>query len=199
MARSLGALEAVTDLISGMSESDMRLFLYSAMNASKISKNTKFSYGEKVYFNLSAPYVEFIDSYYSGVVVAYIQGDENSEGGYLQIAGSLSGGAGSSIILPVDSILSQKAWNKLYKRLLNANRFYTPINNRLRIECSDPTTPDDYVVSINLSQSGTRTGSASFKSSSLGGLYLTPVIRSRNRRRYSNTSCVPIVITCRCS
>lgn len=146
MARNLGALEAVSDLISGMSESDMRLFLYSAMNASKISKNTKFSYGEKVYFNLSAPYVEFIDSYYSGVVVAYIQGDENSEGGYLQIAGSLSGGAGSSIILPVDSILSQKAWNKLYKRLLNANRFYTPINNRLRIECSDPTTPDDYVV-----------------------------------------------------
>lgn len=146
MARSLGSLEAVMDVISGMSESDMRLFLYSAMNASKISKNTKFSYGDKVYFNLSAPYVEFIDSYYSGVIVAYINGDENSESGYLQIAGSLSGGAGSSIVLPVDSVLSEKAWNKLYKRLLNANRFHTPTNNRLRVECSDPTTNEDYVV-----------------------------------------------------
>lgn len=146
MARSVGALEAVMDVVSTMSESDMRLFLYSAMNASKISKNTSFSYGDKVYFNLSAPYAEFIDSYYSGVVIAFIRGDENSEGGYLQIAGSLSGGAGSSIILPVDSILSQKAWNKLYKRLLNANRFYTPKTSRLRVACSDPTTPDDYVV-----------------------------------------------------
>ena len=52
-----------------------------------------FQFPSKVYFNLSAPYAEFIDSYYSGVVIAFIRGDENSEGGYLQIAGSLSGGA----------------------------------------------------------------------------------------------------------
>jgi hypothetical protein len=146
MARTLGALEAVTDLIAGMDESDMRLFLYSAMNASKISKNTKFSYGEKVYFNLSAPYVEFIDSYYSGVVIAFIQGDENSEDGYLQIAGSLTGGTGSSIILPVSSLLTEKAWVKLYKKLLAENRFFTPTSNRLRVNCSEPTNPDDYIV-----------------------------------------------------
>lgn len=147
MARSLGALEAVQDVINGMTESEIRLFALSAIRAGEIAKHTKFHYGQKVYFNLSAPYTDFIDSYYAGVVVAFIGADQNSDKGYVQIAGSLTNSAGSSITMPIDSVMDEARWNKHYLKLLNMNKFYTPESNRLRVECGKEQNPDeDYVV-----------------------------------------------------
>lgn len=147
MSRSFGAMEAVLDVVSEMDESEIRLFAYAAIKSKDLKKHTKFSFGEKVYFNLSAPTSDYIDSYYSGVVIGYIPSDQNSEGGYLHIAGSLTSMHGSSITLPITSVLDQKQWDSKYRRLLNMNQFYTPDSKRLRVECSEPTNPDDdYIV-----------------------------------------------------
>lgn len=148
LARSLGALEAVMDAVSGMDESELRLFVMAAYKGAAIEKGTnkKFKFGTKVYFNLSAPVAEYIDSYYSGVVIGYLNGDETSPDGYLHIAASLSNTAGTSITLPISSVLTQSKWNVTFRKLLAANRFQTPSSKRLRFECGKETSPDDYEV-----------------------------------------------------
>lgn len=147
MSRSLGAMETLADVLDGMDESEIRLFAYAALKSKDLKKYTKFKYGEKVYFNLSAPFSDCIDSYFSGVVIGYIAGDQNSENGYLHIAGSLTSEQGSSITLPISSVLNERQWNMKYIKLLNMNQFYTPDSKRLRVECSEPTNPDeDYAV-----------------------------------------------------
>lgn len=147
MSRSLGALEAVHDVLGGMSESEIRLFALAAIRAGDIAKNTKFRFGQKVFFNLSAPYTDFIDSYYSGVVVGFIPADQNSDKGYLHISGSLTDQAGTSIVMPIDSVLDEVKWNRHYLKLLNMNRFYTPDSKRLRVECGKEHSPDeDFIV-----------------------------------------------------
>lgn len=148
LARSVGAMEAVFDMVGSMTESELRLLVISAYKSSAIEKGTggKYKFGSKVYFNLSAPYAEYIDSYYSGVVIGFIEGDESSPNGYLHIGGSLSDSAGTSITLPIDIVLNQSKWNITFRKLANANKFQTPSSKRLRFECSEETSPEEYEV-----------------------------------------------------
>jgi hypothetical protein len=149
MSRSLGAMESVLDIITNMSESDIRILTLAAMAAPSIAKHSPFKFGEKVFFNLSAPFADFIDSYYSGVVVGYAQrtsDDPRDHKGYVVLAGSLSSNSGTSLTLPVDMVLSEKHWAKVYRTLLSHGRFYTPDSKRVRFECSPPKQSIDYDV-----------------------------------------------------
>jgi hypothetical protein len=136
------------DTVNGLGESELRLFVMAAYKGAAIEKGTnkKFKFGTKVYFNLSAPLAEYIDSYYSGVVIGFLNGDENSPEGYLHIAASLSNTAGTSITLPITSVLTQSKWNVTFRKLLAANKFQTPSSKRLRFECGKETSPDEYEV-----------------------------------------------------
>lgn len=149
MSRSLGAMEAVLEIVTKMSESDIRILTLAAMAAPTIAKNTNFSFGETVYFNLSAPYADYIDSYYSGVVVGYASrtsDDPLSHGGYVVLAATLNSTTGTSLTLPVDMVMSKKKWHRVYRTLLSQGKFYTPDSKRLRSECSPPKVATDYNV-----------------------------------------------------
>lgn len=149
MSRSLGAMESVLDIITNMSESDIRILALAAMAAPSIAKHSPFKFGEKVFFNLSAPFADFVDSYYSGVVVGYAArtaDDPKDHKGYVVLAGCLSSNSGTSLTLPVEMVLSEKRWSKTYRTLVNQGRFYTPDSKRVRFECSPPKQAIDYDV-----------------------------------------------------
>lgn len=142
MAQSLGAMEGIMDLIEGMDDSQLRLFLFSAMKAKRIENNAhyttskgrtrSFKYGQCVYLNLSAPRVEYIDSYYKAVVIGYAPGDEGSSKGYLILAAHLSDVSGISVKVPITEVLNQKMFDIRFGKLAEKGQVATPDLNALR-------------------------------------------------------------------
>lgn len=134
LARATGALPALADVLDQMTESDMRLFIYAAQKTQQIKKASggKFRFGQKVFINLSAPYVEYIDVYFQAVVLSVLPADEGSDTGYIVLGGSLQDEIGASITVPIQNALTEAEWEVKLRSLFFAGKTNAPQCNKLR-------------------------------------------------------------------
>lgn len=118
----------------------LRLLAYTLKNMTFI-KRLGFEFGEQVWFNLSAPKVDYLECYYTGFIVA---ADEHEDTMY--ISSTLDGKSRANVMLPLDSILSLDMWAKRKKRLIRNGLIAIPrasLDSRIRLVAPKPTAEDD--------------------------------------------------------
>lgn len=112
------AIAALAKVAASADLSELRLLAASLMAATEIAKHG-FTYGQKVWFNLSNPYADYLECYYHGYIVGCTET-------HMLCASNLETGLHVSLYLPVDSILTYEAFSKKKASLIKRKRLTLP-------------------------------------------------------------------------
>lgn len=139
------ALISLAELAVAADPKQLRLLSYTLRNMTLIER-LGFKFGQRVFFNLSSPKLEYVECYYSGYIVAAAEFDD-----YVYIRSSLDGNAKAAVLLPVESVYAQQEWDRRLKALIKRDLISIPVSkieSKLRMIAHESTVEvdEDYEV-----------------------------------------------------
>lgn len=113
----------VSKLISTLDDSQVRILTWMLANQDSLHQRG-FTFGQRVFVNLSSPHIEYLDCYFSAYVLAYHDTIEGQQ--YFYVTGSLDSVNGTKILLPKSSILNDKQFTRLQAKLTKEGKTKSP-------------------------------------------------------------------------
>ena len=127
----------ISKLISSLDESQIRIMTWMLANQDTLHQRG-FTFGQRVYVNLSSPKVEYLDCYFSAYMLSYHDTIEGQQ--YFYITGSLDSINGSMMLMPKSSILNEKQFLKLTGKLRSEGKTKSPKPVRFKRPYRDSST-----------------------------------------------------------
>lgn len=116
-------IKNIQKIINNLDGSELRILTFCLAANDKLQTHG-FTFGQRVYVNLSYPHSEYLDNYYTAYMLMY---EDSVEGvHYFFITGSLDDINGSLMLMPKDSILNDSQWHKKQSKLIASKKIQNP-------------------------------------------------------------------------
>jgi hypothetical protein len=137
------AIAAIAKVASKADLSQLRLLASTLLNAAEVKK-FGFDFGQKVWFNLSNPYADYLECYFHGYVIGCTDT-------HIHVASNLELGLSVSIYLETSALFDESLWQRKKKALIKRGHLVLPAKNnssRIRFVGVEPTQveEEDYEV-----------------------------------------------------
>lgn len=116
-------LDLFSELISSLDSSQTRILAWMLISQDTLSR-FDLKIGQTVYVNLSAPYSEYLDNYFSGVIVK--AGPKYEDIQYVYISSSIKKSSQSLLLVPITSVVTEDKFEKVKLKLTRKGKLKNP-------------------------------------------------------------------------